>query len=280
LSAAGEFSGTFAGAGVDLTARDLPGLKADFIVGHVQDGAVLVDIGCGGGKMLRTIKQHRGRVTLLGCDVAEPMGAGVDFAFAPIDQTTGRLPYEDSSIDIALMVDVLEHVDRPEKTLAEIHRILKSDGRLVAFIPIEGESMSWFSLFRLVFGKDLYARTKGHIQAFTHDEVEHLLEFGFVIDERRYVYHVFGQLMDAALCASLSIGWIERAFWDHSPYHGGSDSGPPSSIAGRAFAAVLRLANAVAWAESTALRNVRTSSAGILLMARRCDRCVHTGSSF
>src|SRR4051794_33654800 len=46
----------YAAAEVDTSAKDLPALKADFIVDEVPDGVVLIDVGCGGGKMLRTIR--------------------------------------------------------------------------------------------------------------------------------------------------------------------------------------------------------------------------------
>jgi SAM-dependent methyltransferase len=258
----------YSGAGVDVAARDLPGLKADFIVRHVDDDVVLVDVGCGGGKMLRTIKDHHRRVTLLGCDVKEPTGVDRDFVFSPVDSSTGRLPYADASIDVALVFDVLEHVERPEVMLGEIKRILRPGGRLLAFVPIEGEAISWYRLYRLILGRDLYAKTKGHIQAFTHAGLNRMLTDDFVVDERRYAYHLIGQLMDATLCASLSIGSVRRVFWAHSPYHGGSDTDRSGSMLGRIVAALLRAANAVAWAESTLLRHVRTGSAGVLLVAR------------
>jgi SAM-dependent methyltransferase len=256
----------YAGASVDIASHDLPGLKAEFIVGHVDDDTVLVDVGCGGGKMLRTIKDHRRGVTLLGCDVTEPTDTNDDFTFSAVDPATGRLPYDDMSADVVLVVDVLEHVDRPEKALSEIARILRPNGKLLAFVPIEGEPVSWYSAFRAVLGKDLYARTKGHVQAFRHDEIEQMLKVGFIVEERRYAYHFLGQLMDAALCAALSIRWVRRTFWTHSPYHG-SDAGPSGSIVGRAVAAAFKACNAAAWAESRMLRNVRTTSAGVLVAA-------------
>lgn len=259
---------TYAGKGVDTTSRDLPGLKASFIVGHVHDGLVLLDVGCGGGKMLRTIKDHHADVVLLGCDVTEPPGIDHAFEFSPVDAATGELPYADASIDIALVFDVLEHVAQPETMLSEISRVLKPNGRLLAFVPIEGEPISWYRLFRLILGKDLYVKTKGHVQAFTHNGLAKMLDVGFEVDERRFAYHPVGQLMDAALCAGLSVDWIKKAFWEHSPYHGASTDQRTTSLLGRVVATVLRLANNVAWVESTMLGRVRTGSAGELIVAR------------
>jgi SAM-dependent methyltransferase len=253
---------------VDVTAHDLPGVKAAFVVRRVADGSVVLDVGCGGGKMLRTINIHRRGVTLLGCDVKEPSEINGDFTFTMLDGSTGLLPYDDSSVDVALLVDVLEHVDRPEMVLSEIARILRPGGRLLSFVPIDGERMSWYSLFRAILGEDLYVRTKDHINSFTHDDLERLLAPQFVVDERRYLYHFFGQLMDAALCAVLTIGPVRRAFWTHSPYHGESTAGRPPSLLGRVVTVTFTAANVAAWLESRLLRNVRTMSAGVLVAAR------------
>ena len=257
----------FAGEVVDINAHDLPGLKAAFIVGHVPDGSVVLDVGCGGGKMLRTINQHHRALTLLGCDVVEPTVINGDFAFTALDTSTGALPYEDSSVDVALLVDVLEHVEYPETMVSEMARILRPDGRLLAFVPMEGEPISWFSAFRALLGQDLYVRTKDHINSFTHDQVERMLAGRFAVDERQYLYHFLGQLMDAALCAALTIAPVRRAFWTHSPYHGESNDAGSPSLVGRLVASAFRVANAAAWLESRCLRTVRTMSAGVLYVA-------------
>ena len=63
-----------------------------------------------------------------------------------------------------------------------------------------------------------------------------MLAVRFVVDERRYLYHFFGQLMDAAVWAAATIGPVRRALWTHSPYHGESTAKRPPSILGRLVA--------------------------------------------
>ena len=55
---------------------------------------------------------------------------------------------------------------------------------MLAFVPIEGEPISWFGVFRAFLGNDLYVRTKDHVDSFTHDEVERMLAARFIVDER------------------------------------------------------------------------------------------------
>lgn len=49
-----------------------------------------------------------------------------------------RLPVEDASFDRALAIHVLEHLPDLPSAVAELRRVLKDDGRLVAVIPCEG----------------------------------------------------------------------------------------------------------------------------------------------
>ena len=43
-----------------------------------------------------------------------------------------RLPYEDKSFEVVIVSNALHIVPQPEKALAEIHRVLKDDGVLIA----------------------------------------------------------------------------------------------------------------------------------------------------
>lgn len=43
-----------------------------------------------------------------------------------------RLPYADKSFDVVIVSNALHIVPQPEKALAEIHRVLKDDGMLIA----------------------------------------------------------------------------------------------------------------------------------------------------
>ncbi len=46
-----------------------------------------------------------------------------------------NLPFADSSFDTVLATEVLEHVPDVERTLAEIHRVLRPGGHLMATVP-------------------------------------------------------------------------------------------------------------------------------------------------
>jgi len=46
-----------------------------------------------------------------------------------------RLPFADSSFDLVLLIEVIEHTWRPEAVIAEIARILVPQGRLILTTP-------------------------------------------------------------------------------------------------------------------------------------------------
>ncbi len=46
-----------------------------------------------------------------------------------------KLPFKDNSFDIGLLLQVLEHVDYPEKVIREAARVLKPNGTLIISIP-------------------------------------------------------------------------------------------------------------------------------------------------
>ena len=255
----------YEGDEVDISARDLPGLKARFLVQHVPDLGIVLDIGCGGGKMLRTLARENPNAQLHGCDLKPPGEQSPLFEFRLVDDP-GRLPYVDASVDTALVIDVLEHVPRPDEFLREVARVLRPGGRLVGFVPVEGQRLSFYRLFRALLGADLYVETKDHIQAFSRADVGALLEPAFEIEQQRYAYHFFGHLMDASFCALLRVPFVKRMFWNESPFH---NRNRQPSLVGRLFGATLVAANRLAWAESTTLAKVPLTSAGILFSARR-----------
>jgi SAM-dependent methyltransferase len=255
---------------VDLVEPSLPALKARFLVDHVPSTGRALEIGSGNGKILRTLAYHRPGLELHGCDVRDPTKPPDVYAFQRI--VGHDLPFDAGSFDVVLVVDVLEHVADPRHLLTEASRVLRPGGRMVAFVPIEGERMSFYELFRRVFGSDTYRVTKEHIQAFTHREARSMIEERFEIRELRYAYHALGQLMDAAFFAATRLERLRNYWWEHNVFYN-----PHARDVGGRVGALNKLllgANAVAAVESRLLARTRGGSAGILV-----DAVVRSGRS-
>jgi 2-polyprenyl-3-methyl-5-hydroxy-6-metoxy-1,4-benzoquinol methylase len=246
---------------VDPEERSLPGLKMKYLLDRIEPSGKLLEIGSGNGKVLRTLARHRRGLELHGCDVRGPDSTPDCYDFHLM---TEDIPSQDASFDVVLLFDVLEHVPDPRHTLEEAARVLKPGGRLIACIPVEGQRLSFYELFRRLFGRDTYAITKEHIQAFTRRGLTAMLAERFHVTDVRYAYHTFGQFMDAAFFAAAKLAFVRRFWWEKNIYYNpGTRSGLVSSIGNRA----LRAANAVAWAESVALGRCRLTSAAVLIDA-------------
>lgn len=59
----------------------------------------------------------------------------VDGSTTGIDFESDALPYENNSVDTALLCNVLEHVYNHKHLVAEVHRVLAPSGTLIGFVP-------------------------------------------------------------------------------------------------------------------------------------------------
>jgi ubiquinone/menaquinone biosynthesis C-methylase UbiE len=100
--------------------------------------AVAVDIGCGPGTLARVFARRLNRV--LGVDLTPAMliqarQAASEAALANLSflcADANALPFADASIDMVTCGYAFHHLPRPEHVLAEMARVLRSQGRVVA----------------------------------------------------------------------------------------------------------------------------------------------------
>jgi SAM-dependent methyltransferase len=178
---------------------------------------------------------------------------------------TDRLPMDDRSLEAVFVVDVLEHVEDPRALLAEASRVLVAGGTLVACVPVEGEPLSFYEMYRRALGEDTYVLTKEHIQHFTHEGLRAMVEEHFVIRRAEYAYHLLGQMMDASFFASARLPFVRDFWWNDNRYYNAVPT--KRTAVSAALNDLLQLGNAAAWLESTLLRRARATSAYVLLEA-------------
>lgn len=97
------------------------------LLGSVQPQSVL-EMGCGEGFLLSSIKKRFSNIPLLGEDNLETaLMAGKDL-FPDLDLRQGdiyQIDQPDHSWDVVIASEVLEHLDKPEAALQEMKRVAK-----------------------------------------------------------------------------------------------------------------------------------------------------------
>ena len=108
---------------------------ADVIREHVRAGDVMLDAGCGSGRVFQYRFESAERPRLIaGVDVTtEPRTNGnID---AAVRADLGRLPFRDGAFDIAISSHVAEHLTEPDAVFRELARVVRPSGRLLVLTP-------------------------------------------------------------------------------------------------------------------------------------------------
>lgn len=108
------------------------------VPGPTRDVKPALDIGAGEGyhtEDLRKMGYHAFGIELLDKRVADAHKLGREYVR---QGDAHNLPWPDLYFDVVFMHEVLEHCAFPVKALKEIHRVLKSGGKFVISLPLEG----------------------------------------------------------------------------------------------------------------------------------------------
>jgi SAM-dependent methyltransferase len=151
----------------------------------VEDGQRAIELGCGEG--LSTMRLRRLLPATVGFEASEYLPAQVSSArennpgMSVIQESVYELSHGPGTFDLVFLLEVLEHLDYPDRALLEIARVLKPGGHLIAGVPREP---LWRAL-NMARGK--YVASLGN----TPGHLNHWSKRGFI----RYVGADFGRVV-------------------------------------------------------------------------------------
>ena len=131
-------------------------------LGNVAADAVVVDLGCSSGHLLRDLRAACPTARLIGVDL---VAAGLQAAHALVPEArllqadVCKLPLRSGSIDAVLSANLLEHVPDDTRALAELHRVLRPGAQAVVVVP-NGPRLY-----------DYYDRSLGHLRRYGRGEL-------------------------------------------------------------------------------------------------------------
>lgn len=152
-------------------------------------GKRVLEIGCGGGERTKLFVNAGCKVKAIDIIDARKTAftKGYDFIIAD-----GRnLPFGDETFDAVVSFDVIEHIEKDELFLSEIHRACKRGGILVLGTP--NQNRLSHKLRRLLGKKIVYPLEIGegciHLREYIMNELSGLVKrAGFRITNERYVW--------------------------------------------------------------------------------------------
>jgi ubiquinone/menaquinone biosynthesis C-methylase UbiE len=110
----------------------------------LKPGARVADLGCGSGTF--TALLARAGYTCAGLDISSKLitvgrGKYPDIEF--VEGDIERLPFSDASFDGVLLSGVVHHFPDPSRCAAEVFRVLRPQGRFIAFDPNRRNPFMW-----------------------------------------------------------------------------------------------------------------------------------------
>ncbi|CAN5866784.1 class I SAM-dependent methyltransferase [soil metagenome] len=148
-------------------------------------GLDILDAGCGGGATMESLRRY-GKV--LGMEFAEEAvtynrARGRDVVEGSIEV----MPFVDESFDLALALDVVEHVPDDARALSELYRVLRPGGSVLVTVP--ALDLLW----------SVHDEANGHYRRYTIAELQERVESaGFEVGRLTY----FNTLLFPAILAA------------------------------------------------------------------------------
>jgi SAM-dependent methyltransferase len=148
-----------------------------------------LEVGCGSGATLGWLKEIGRIKEAYGFELVAEAAAKAALVADRVEVGNlehGVLPFEDSSIDLILALDVLEHLVQPKLVLQQLSKLLKPGGVLIAKMP---NARHHRLVYQLVVKGDWKYEEHGildetHLRFYTHKSLPALFENSGILIEK------------------------------------------------------------------------------------------------
>jgi SAM-dependent methyltransferase len=154
--------------------------------GNRLDGMILEN-GCGVGMYVEKLSAFGGRVVGLEFDLERATEAGIN-SKEIINAAGESIPLPDSTFDLILSHEVIEHVQDDRAAIREMVRVLKPGGRVALFCPNRGYPFETHGIFwqgKYYFGNKLFVnylprplrdKLAPHVRVYSKRDLEKIFE--------------------------------------------------------------------------------------------------------
>ena len=159
---------------------------------HIK-GKVL-DIGCGAGYLTGGIlKKTLPKLNVYGLDISKTAVSYASKKYLDVKFIVGnvyKLPFPSNYFDAVVANCILEHLEKPQKALQEIRRVMTKQALFCSITPIEADKFVFFQ------SGVLTKKYHGHLQRFDRDKLIRLInKNGFKIKRYYFSGFIFCQLI-------------------------------------------------------------------------------------
>jgi ubiquinone/menaquinone biosynthesis C-methylase UbiE len=142
-------------------------------------GERVLEVGCGEGYLLERMRRSYPDAVMAGLDISYGIvQTARDGGNASVLQASAyELPWPDKSWDVVVACEVMEHLDEPERALAELRRV----GRRACLLSVPREP--WWRIANMARGRYVgsLGNTPGHMQHWSRGNFAALVSTYFAV---------------------------------------------------------------------------------------------------
>lgn len=182
-----EFTGKYEKEGRigNLLVESFYSAVAELLVPRLSGAGTLLEVGCGAGySTQKLVPLLPIGCDFLACDVGQTLARSARLRNAGVSvsrQSVYSLAFPDKSVDVVVMLEVLEHLDQPAQALAELQRIARK--HVIISTPREP---IWRAL-NFMRGKYMrhLGNTPGHLQHWSSRGLQRFMNSRFEVQDMR-----------------------------------------------------------------------------------------------